>query len=126
MESPQETTLIKVRLHWGMFLPVIFAAFAMVLYVVAQMLIVRYLFNIFGQHVEPINRGPELQQVGLIWLFPLIISLAVVIAPLLITWLSYARSEISLTNRRLIFRTGFCVEAVGGMSIGKCGIHLHH
>jgi hypothetical protein len=107
MELPRETTLIKVRLHWGIFLPVIFAALAMVLYVLVQIVLVRHLVNIFGQLLGPINRSPEFQQVEFLWLIPLILGLVVVVAPLLMTWLSYKRSEISLTNWRLLFRTGF-------------------
>jgi uncharacterized membrane protein YdbT with pleckstrin-like domain len=106
-ELPQEKTLTRVRLHWGIFLPAICVALATSLYVGVQTLIVRQFIGMFRQLLGPIDQNPAFGQMEFMWSIPAILGVAVVVGLLVITWLSYTKSEISLTDRRMAFRTGF-------------------
>jgi len=112
MELQQETTLAKVRLHWGIFIPVLLFAFCPVLVLLPFMFMLHGLLNALGQMGVPAN--PSL---NLIWLPALVPYCLVVLGVLLGTWFSYWKSEVTLTDRRLVFRTGFLSRLSGELPL---------
>jgi uncharacterized membrane protein YdbT with pleckstrin-like domain len=112
MELQQETTLAKVRLHWGIFIPVLLFALCPILLLLPFMFLMHGLFNTLGQMGMPAN--PSL---NLIWLPVLAPYLVMILGLLLGTWFSYLKSEVTLTDRRLIFRTGFLSRRSGELPL---------
>jgi hypothetical protein len=60
---------------------------------------------------------PANPRLNLIWLSALVPYLVVVLALLLGTWFSFSKSEVTLTNRRLVFRTGFLSRRSGELPL---------
>jgi len=117
MELQQETTLAKVRLHWGVFIPVLLFAFCPVLACLPFIFLVHGLVNVLGQTGMRLNQSPGMPSLNLIWLLPVVPYLVFVLGLLLATWFSYAKSEVTLTNRRLVFRTGFLSRRSGELPL---------
>jgi predicted membrane protein len=107
MESDKEIILAKVRLHWGIFVPVFFGAIAVFLPAMFWLLLAHQAVNMISQTLAPINHGAGFRQPELIWLIPFAPLVAMTTGLLIEKWLSFSKSEIVLTNRRLSFRTGF-------------------
>jgi hypothetical protein len=63
------------------------------------------------------NQNSGIPSFNLIFLIPLVPYLLAVGCLLLGTWVSYAKSEIMLTNRRLVFRTGFLSRRSGELPL---------
>ncbi len=116
-DPDKEITLAKVRLHWGIFVPVLLAAFAILLPTMFCLLLAHQALNMMSQMVASLNHGVGLAQPKLIWLIALAPCLAILAGLLLERWISYAKSEIVLTNRRLSFRTGFVWRRSGELPL---------
>ena len=112
MELQQETTLAKVRLHWGIFIPVLLFALLPILASVPLIFVFHGLFAALGRMGMPAN--PSL---NLVWLSALVPYFVVVLGLFLGTWFSYSKSELTLTNRRLVFRTGFLSKRCGELPL---------
>jgi uncharacterized membrane protein YdbT with pleckstrin-like domain len=111
METQQETTLAKVRLHWGVFVPVLLCVVGLILAILPFFFIAHMLFGMLGQIGGSSNNVSAIPRV--MWLLTLSPCLLVVAALFLITWFAYSKSEVTLTNRRLVFRTGFLSRRSG-------------
>jgi membrane protein YdbS with pleckstrin-like domain len=111
METQQETTLAKVRLHWGIFVPVLLCMVGLVLAVLPFLFIVHMLFGMLGQIGGSSNNVSAVPIV--MWLLTLSPCVLIVAALFLVTWFAYSKSEVKLTNRRLLFRTGFLSRRSG-------------
>ena len=111
-ELQEETTLAKVRLHWGIFIPVLLFAFCPVLVLLPFMFMLHGLISALGQMGMPAN--PRL---NLIWLPALVPYCLVVLGLLVGTLFSYLKSEVTLTDRRLVFRTGFLSRRSGELPL---------
>lgn len=111
-ESLQEQTLAQERLHWGIFIPVAIVAVALPIMTLPVLFFLKMTANVVGQ----LNPQAHPQSSWLVWL---VLIPDVVIAALLflVTWLAYLKSEITLTNRRLIFRTGFLSRLSGELPL---------
>jgi uncharacterized membrane protein YdbT with pleckstrin-like domain len=107
MELQQERTLAKVRLHWGIFIPVVLVAFGMVAATLPFIFITQAADHAMSQMARQFNQPSAMPRLHLIWLLPLIPDFVIVPGLLLATWFAYSKSEVTLTNRRLVFRTGF-------------------
>jgi uncharacterized membrane protein YdbT with pleckstrin-like domain len=112
MESQQETTLAKVRLHWGIFIPVLLFALFPIFGSLPVIFLVHGLFNAMRRMGAPAN--PNL---NLIWFSALVPYLLIVLGLLLLTWLTHSKSEVTLTNRRLLYRTGFLSRRSGELPL---------
>jgi hypothetical protein len=99
-EISDEFTLANERVHWGIFIPAIFALFFLSLAVFPLWLILKS----FGAIMIQLNQQP----IHMVWnvLLELFPDLVIGGSLLLMTWIAYRKSEIRLTNKRLIFRTG--------------------
>jgi len=112
MELQQERTLAKVRLHWGIFIPVPLFAFCPIVVSLPFWFLMHGLLNALGQMGMPAN--PRL---NLMWLPALVPYLVIVLGLVLGTWFSYWKSEVTLTDRRLVFRTGFLSRRSGELPL---------
>lgn len=117
MELAEETTLAKVRLHWGIFIPVLLFAFCPILAAMPFIFLMHGLVSGLGQTGMRLNQSPGMPSLNFLWLVPLVPYSVVVVGLLLATWLSYSKSEVTLTSRRLIFRTGFLSRRSGELPL---------
>jgi hypothetical protein len=113
MELQQERTLANVRLHWGIFIPVVLLACGLIVVVLTLMSIVHVLRNVLGLTGRPFNQPPAMPGFDLIWVRVLVPYLVTVLGLALGTWFAYSKSEVTLTNWRLVFRTGFLSRRSG-------------
>ena len=107
MQLAEETTLAKVRLHWGIFIPVVLVALFMVVATLPFIFIAQAADHAMSQMARQFNQPTAIPRLRLIWLLPLVPDFVIVPGLLLATWFAYSKSEVTLTNRRLVFRTGF-------------------
>jgi uncharacterized membrane protein YdbT with pleckstrin-like domain len=117
IEVQEETTLAKVRLHWGIFIPVLLLALLLILASLAWMLIARWMHSVLSQMPRQISQPAAVPRLNLFWLFPLVLDFVIVPFLLLGTWFSYSKSEVTLTNRRLAFHTGFLSRRSGELPL---------
>src|ERR1035441_7773089 len=117
MELQQETTLARVRLHWGILIPVALVTFCPILAPVPLIFVVHGLVKPLSQMGTRFNQSPVILIPNLIWLLPLVPYLVVVLGLLLGMWFSYLKSEVTLTNRRFVFRTGFLSRRSGELPL---------
>lgn len=107
--QPNEAILRRERLHAGIF------AFPILLFFL--LLIPEGIFFsllwMMGRALN--NSSPSV----LLFVFLFLFSLLPVLVVLGIVWLSYAHSEITLTNRRLLYRTGFIARASGELPLAN-------
>jgi uncharacterized membrane protein YdbT with pleckstrin-like domain len=126
MESQQETTLAKVRLHWAFFIPVLGFAVGPILALLPFIFVMRGLLNVLGQMGTRLNQPSGMPSFYLIWLLPLVLYFVIVLVLLLGTWFTYSKSEVTLTNRRLVFRTGFLSRRSGELPLENVeSIYIH-
>lgn len=111
-ELQQETTLEKVRSHWGIFIPVLLGALGPITAALPALFIIHGMFDALHRLGMPVD--PRL---NLIWLLFLIPYFAVVAGLFLGSWFTYLKSEITLTDRRLVFRTGFLSRRSGELPL---------
>lgn len=102
-----ETILRRERLHAGIF---VFPILLFFLLLIPEAVFFAFLW-MMGRALN--NTGPSV----LLFVFLFLISLVPVLLVLGIVWLSYANSEITLTNRRLLYRTGFIARASGELPL---------
>jgi uncharacterized membrane protein YdbT with pleckstrin-like domain len=112
MELKQETTLAKVRLHWGIFIPVLLFAF---LPIIASLPVI-FLVHGLLHAMRPLGMPPN-PTLNLIWLSALVPYIVAVLGLLLVAWLTRSKSEVTLTNRRLLYRTGFLSRRSGELPL---------
>jgi uncharacterized membrane protein YdbT with pleckstrin-like domain len=112
MELKQETTLARVRLHWGIFIPVLLFAFLPIIASLPVIFLVHGLLNAMRPLGMPAN--PTL---NLIWLSALVPYIVILLGLVLVTWLTRSKSEVTLTNRRLLYRTGLLSRRSGELPL---------
>jgi hypothetical protein len=117
MGLEQETELTKVRQHWGMFIPVLLFAFALVLALLPFIFIFHAADDVLLQLGRRLNQPPIAPRLNRVWMLALVPYSMMFLGSLLGTWLSYSKSEVTLTNRRLIFRTGFLSRRSGELPL---------
>lgn len=117
MTTNHETTLAKVRLHWGIFIPVLLVVFFLVLATVPVLFVVHMMGNMADQMAKSLNQQPQTSHFGLLWVVVLLPDFLFCGALMLGTWISYSKSEVTLTNRRLLFRTGFLSRRSGELPL---------
>ena len=117
MEFLKEITLAKVRLHWGIFIPVLLFAFGPLVALLPLIFILHGFLHSLTQLGMRVNQSPGIGSLSMISLMPLVPYLVIVIVLILGTWLSYRKCEVTLTNRRLIFRSGFLWRRSGELPL---------
>jgi hypothetical protein len=110
--QPSEEILRQERLHRGVFaLPALVCAM-LLLPTIPIFIFVKMMGNMLDQ-VGPHNSFPT----SFIWLLPIAIELVPALLLSVVVLVAYLNSEITLTNKRLIYRTGFVVRAAGELPL---------
>jgi len=112
-QSERENTLLQERLHWAIFTLPLATILALLLATLPGVAFVRFMIGAFGQ------LAPHATSVlGDISLLALVLPQILVALPLLlVTAAAYAKSTITLTDRRLIFRTGLLARTAGELPL---------
>lgn len=112
MDTRQETALAKIRLHWGIFIPAFFILIALSLPALPVMAFV----NFTAKFASRFSLQPVQPNTWIIWLslMPAVLFFGIA---LLLTWIAYQKSEITLTHQRLIFRTGLITRISGELPL---------
>lgn len=111
-EPLKETTLAKARLHWGIFILPILAIIPIELCFLPIAFFIHFLSGILAQ-INP--QGGH--SVSVLYLGAFLVPIIPVLLVLLLLFVAYLNSEITLTNRRLIYRTGFVTRISGEMPL---------
>jgi hypothetical protein len=111
MDTQQEATLAKVRLHWGIFIPAVLWIFGLILTVLPFFFMVHMLYGTLRQ--LGLSPNSTSARPSLMWTLTLAPYFLIALGVFSITWFTYWKSEITLTNRRLLFRTGFLSRRSG-------------
>jgi uncharacterized membrane protein YdbT with pleckstrin-like domain len=106
-----EKTLIKTRLHWAIFIPALLTF--LVLFIPALLAV--FSLNVMVNAITQIIHLPSYP--GWIWMVAFTPAVVFGGTMFLITWNAYSHSEITLTNRRLIFRAGFLSRITGELPL---------
>ena len=119
MDTRQEITLSTVRVHWGVFMPAILVLLIMTVIGAVNALVFHFIghaFNTLSQSLgQPLDASSPTSHFPVLLLWMMIFMLAVpVIFLFLAAWLYYTKSEVTLTNRRLIFRMGIFYARMSG------------
>lgn len=111
-DAQTEITLANVRLHWGIFIPAFFVLFVLALPVLPLMVFLKFTQSMAAQ----LNPQAAPSNAWIIW-FALIPDAFFFSVVLLVTWIAYLKSEIRLTNKRMIFRTGLLSRMSGDLPL---------
>jgi hypothetical protein len=112
-DTQNEMTLARERLHWGIFiLPLLLLVLLMLM-----TLPVLFLVHLMSNMMSQLNPQPGKSIGGLLFLIVVLPEVLVGLPLLLVTWAAYLKSEITLTNRRLIFRTGLVMRVAGELPL---------
>ena len=78
---------------------------------------VLFLVHLMSNMMSQLNPQPAKSIGGLLFLIVVLPEILVGLPLLLVTWAAYLKSEITLTNRRLIFRTGLVMRVAGELPL---------
>jgi uncharacterized membrane protein YdbT with pleckstrin-like domain len=81
------------------------------------MLPILFIFRMMGNILGQLNQPGATASFSLLLLLPLAVLLLPPLLILLVASVAYLKSEITLTNKRLIYRTGFLVRAAGELPL---------
>jgi hypothetical protein len=110
--QPDEEIRRQERLHPGIFgLPVL-----MLILLLVPTIPLLFFLNMMGNMVGQLNpqAGPRF---GFIWLFVILLDLLPALLVFILVLVAYLNSQITLTNKRLLYRTGFLVRAAGELPL---------
>lgn len=116
-----ETTLAHERLHCGIFILPVLTLFV---FLIPETFIITMLQKMFHSLSQI---GGAKQQTGLpAFFYILILFMGALpgLIGLLAAWVSYRKSEITLTNKRLIFRAGFFSKIAGELPLENIEVIL--
>ncbi|MGA3141772.1 MAG: PH domain-containing protein [Verrucomicrobiota bacterium] len=112
-DNQKEIILAQERLHWGMFiLPLLVLVF-----LILATLPVLFLVHLMSNMMSQLNPQPARSIGGLFFLIVFLPEICVGLPLLLVTWAAYLKSKITLTDRRLIYRTGFVMRVSGELPL---------
>ena len=101
-----------MRLHWGIFVPSFITLFMLSLAALPLFLIIKLLANVATQFNPQASSSTS--WIILAALIPEAMFFGIIF---LITWISYSRSEIKLTSKRLTFSTGLFSRVYGELPL---------
>lgn len=108
-EPPSEQTLKRERIHPGIFgLPVLI--FLLLLIPTVPLVFFLHMTGNMLRQLAPQQSGPGL---SLLWVPLVLLDVFPALAFFVAIWLAYLNSEVTLTNRRLLYRTGIFSRASG-------------
>ena len=110
---PNEEILRRERFHAGIFaLPVVLLV-AFLIPTIPLLLFLNTMGNMIGQFNPQGPRSPF----PMLWLVLVAMDLLPALLYFIVILLAYQNSEITLTNKRLIYRTGFVARAAGELPL---------
>jgi uncharacterized membrane protein YdbT with pleckstrin-like domain len=112
-ESKEEAVLAKVRIHWGIFVPVVLLALCVILVSLFPFIVMAHLMNVLSQTAVQLGQNPVVPGLSPLFLWALVPDFVIVAGLLLGAWFTYLKSEVTLTDRRLVFRTGYLSRRSG-------------
>jgi uncharacterized membrane protein YdbT with pleckstrin-like domain len=108
-----ERILTQARIHPGIFgLPIVALIVCLV-----PILPILFIFRMMGNVLGQLNQPGVPAAFSFLLVLPLAVSLVPSLLVLLLALLAYLRSEITLTNKRLIYSNGFLVRAAGELPL---------
>ena len=110
--QPGEEILRQERLHRGVFALPALVFVALLLPTIPIFIFIKMMGNMLDQ-VSPQSSFPF----SFIWLLPFAIQLVPALLLSVVVLVAYLNSEITLTNKRLIYRTGFIARAAGELPL---------
>lgn len=111
--NPKEITLAQERLHWGIFAGPVLAVLCLFLLTLPALVPIYIMGNVMRQFYPQPSQNPGSLLYSLVFLPELLVGLPLI----LIVWMAYLKSTITLTNRRLIYRTGLLVRVAGELPL---------
>jgi uncharacterized membrane protein YdbT with pleckstrin-like domain len=105
--------LARTRLHWAIFIPVAIVGASVVILFGLVSFAIHQIYSGFEQTLRGINPANTVPGANFIWALPLIVGLLLLLPLILGTWAAYAKSEVRLTDRRLVWRSGFLSRRLG-------------
>lgn len=113
-KTEAETTLAREQLHWGIFILPVLSLF---LIAVPEILFIGFVSKLF-KSLGGLGGGTQ-PKPSLTWFYAFLIFVGAMpgLVAIAAAWISRAKSEITLTNRRLIFRTGFLFRAAAELPL---------
>jgi uncharacterized membrane protein YdbT with pleckstrin-like domain len=112
MDSRPETILTREKLHWGMIIPVVLIALALLVLTLPGVFILKMAANLANQ-----TNPQTARYTSWLPLWMLLPSSLTLLLGLAIRWIAYLTSEITLTEYRIIFRTGFLFRHSGELPL---------
>jgi hypothetical protein len=111
--SAPEETIREERLHPGIFgLPIILSI-ALLLPTIPLLFLFNMMQNVFSQLSPNVSRFPG----PILWFLLIVIDMLPALVFFLLVLAAYQNCRITLTNKRLIYRTGFLVRAAGELPL---------
>jgi uncharacterized membrane protein YdbT with pleckstrin-like domain len=111
--SRSETTLAHVRTHWGIFTLPVLVFLALFLITIPAVIVIHVVNNTMSQ-LNPQAGKP----IGGLFLSVLVLpEILLGLAMLSAVWMAYLKSTITLTDRRLMFRTGLFIRQTGELPL---------
>jgi len=110
--EPSEKILRQERIHAGIFAaPVVLLLLCLILDTVILLVLSRFgaVLSAYGQNAVPV----------ILFVLVLVPTILPVLAAFVAAWLAYLKSEITLTSKRLAFRTGFVMRVSGELPLGN-------
>lgn len=108
-----ETLLVQTRMHWGIFVPALLSMILLAAALSPILILFHFVQNILSQLKSPSIIFDGGLPYLIVFLPPILIGLPL----LLLTLVAYLKSEIRLTNRRLLFRTGLASKTAGELPL---------
>ena len=111
--QPNEEIRRQERLHPAVFGLPVFLLILLLLPTIPLLFFFNMMGNMFGQ-ISP--QGPHFP-VALVWLILILTDLLPALLLFIFVLVAYLNSQITLTNKRLLYRTGFLVRAAGELPL---------
>src|ERR1019366_7753241 len=110
---PNEEILRQERLHAGIFgLPVL-----LLVVLLLPTVPLFFLLNTFGNIAAELTPQGSRSPLSLLWLIPIAVDLLPALLFFFLVLTAYLNCQIILTNKRLIYRTGFLARAAGELPL---------
>src|ERR1035437_4839324 len=108
-----EYILRQERIHPAIFILPALLFVALLIPMLPILFFVKTAFHMFDQLTPPGSQGT----LPLLWLLPMSLDLLIFLATFTVVLLGYLNSETILTNKRLMYRTGFVTRAAGELPL---------
>jgi uncharacterized membrane protein YdbT with pleckstrin-like domain len=109
----EEKVLARTKLHWAVFIPTVLVGVAVMTPPLLVAMVTHVYFAFLVQMVHAFGPAIIVPTANSFWLAPFILGFLLLLPLALGTLVAYAKSDICLTDRRLILRSGFLSRSSG-------------